>query len=234
MRKDKKLRLAAIIALTISVVGLTLGFAAFSNTLTISSSATVSPNSSDFDINVYGFTGSQGDWYYDLELYTSNVMGKPVLYFGNEIATDAKISDNGKAITISDLSVQLKEPMDGASYYFLIKNEGQYDAYLDLTKIQSLFNVPGVAHTCTAGPDTTVELVNLACDDVNMMGDFFDENNVIIDFNANSYKLSKGSHLFLTIYIDYGQVNDMYRADGDFTVDFDDIILEFSSVAPSE
>ena len=31
MRKDKKLRVIAIIALTISVLGLTLGFAAFSN-----------------------------------------------------------------------------------------------------------------------------------------------------------------------------------------------------------
>ena len=36
MRKDKKLRVVAIIALTISVLGLTLGFAAFSNEIPIS------------------------------------------------------------------------------------------------------------------------------------------------------------------------------------------------------
>ena len=63
MEKNKKTKTLAIIALIISILGLTLGFAAFSNTLTISSSATVSPDESDFNINVYGYTSDSGDIY---------------------------------------------------------------------------------------------------------------------------------------------------------------------------
>lgn len=237
MKQNKQSKVVAILALCVSVLGLSLGFAAFSNTLTISSSATVSPDSGDFDINVYGYSGGFGDLPANLELYTSNVVGKPVPYGNDEKATDAKISDNGKSITISDLSAQFKEPYDGVYYYFLIKNEGAYDAYLDMTKLQDLFDVAGnlgVNHTCTASSGTTVELVNAACDDVNMMGDFFDENYDYIDYDSNSYKLSKGSYMYLTIFLDYGHVNDMDRADGEFSVDFDDVVLEFSSVPASE
>ena len=41
MKRERQAKWVSIIALCISVLGLTLGFAAFSNTLTISSSATV-------------------------------------------------------------------------------------------------------------------------------------------------------------------------------------------------
>ena len=54
MRKNQKQKIMAIVALCISVLGLTLGFAAFSNTLTISSSATVTPDSKDFKLVLYG------------------------------------------------------------------------------------------------------------------------------------------------------------------------------------
>ena len=55
MEKERQVKLLSIIALVVAITGMTLGFAAFSTTLNISSSATVTPNSSDFKINVYGF-----------------------------------------------------------------------------------------------------------------------------------------------------------------------------------
>ena len=51
MEKSRTSKIIAVVALVVAVLGLSLGFAAFSNTLTISSSATVSPDSGDFDIN---------------------------------------------------------------------------------------------------------------------------------------------------------------------------------------
>ena len=51
MEKNKGSKIIAIVALVVAVFGLTLGFAAFSNTLTISSSAYVSPSSDNFKIN---------------------------------------------------------------------------------------------------------------------------------------------------------------------------------------
>lgn len=56
MRQNKKVKIITITSLCLAVVGLTLGFAAFSNQLTISSSATISPDSSDFKITAYGIS----------------------------------------------------------------------------------------------------------------------------------------------------------------------------------
>ena len=239
MEKNKKTKTLAIIALIISILGLTLGFAAFSNTLTISSSATVSPDESDFNINVYGYTSDSGD-IYSLESYGSSTLSKPMLHVGTESATDAKISDNGKSIIISDLSVQIKAPGEGAEYNFLIKNEGEYDAYLNMKNLESVFSGGGVSHTCIAGSDTTVNLVNEACKDVNLYGEMVDSDWYELSNDVSApYKLAKGSYLVLSLYIDYGyhnsdSVNNVVRADGDFSVDFDDIVLEFSSVPTAE
>ena len=137
--KEKQSKLVAILALCVSVVGLTLGFAAFSNTLTISSSATVSPNESDFNINVYGISDFKGDTYAGtnslppIELYTSettSVANKSSSINPALASSDSKITDNGKSITITDINVGLTEPGQQVSYYYLIKNEGEYDAYL--------------------------------------------------------------------------------------------------------
>ena len=54
MRKDRKVQILSIVALVLAITGMSLGFAAFSSTLTISSSATVTPNSDDFSMTFLG------------------------------------------------------------------------------------------------------------------------------------------------------------------------------------
>ena len=237
MEKEKNDRILVIVSLIVAIITLTVGFAAFSNTLIISSGATVTPDAADFDINVYGISSRDsydGDLM-NLNLYDSPTFSKPIP-FTSEVATDAKISDNGKNVTISDLSVQLKKPGDGVQYIFLVKNEGQYDAYLTSDSLIKLFN-EGIDHTCVAGPDATGDLVDRACDYISFAGYAIDS-----DFNDNlsdlmnygSYKFSKGGYFFLQLDIYYENVDGVVRADGDFSVDFDDIVLDFSSVPPEE
>ena len=48
MERDRSAKIIAIVALCVAVVGLSIGFAAFSNNLTIKSNATVSPNQNDY------------------------------------------------------------------------------------------------------------------------------------------------------------------------------------------
>ena len=50
MEKDRRARVVAIAALLVGVVGLSLGFAAFTNTLTIKSSAEVKVGDSVFNV----------------------------------------------------------------------------------------------------------------------------------------------------------------------------------------
>ena len=51
MERDRSAKIIAIVALCIAIVGLSIGFAAFSSNLTISSSANVKPDPSSFDVN---------------------------------------------------------------------------------------------------------------------------------------------------------------------------------------
>ena len=50
MEKTRQMKILSIIALVVAIAGMTLGFASFSTTLSISSSATVIPNSEDFKV----------------------------------------------------------------------------------------------------------------------------------------------------------------------------------------
>lgn len=53
--KQRKTKIILIVILMFVIVGMNIGFAVFSNVLIINSSATVSPNESDFRVIVYGF-----------------------------------------------------------------------------------------------------------------------------------------------------------------------------------
>ena len=152
--KNQKQKLIAIVALCVSVLGLTLGFAAFSNTLTISSSATVTPESSDFKLVVYGVPNlgeydqyaagaNSNDYRHNLVLpiskFTSTTTAEPLLRHTEGVddipstaAKKAIITNGNGSFSISDISLTFSEPGQGADYYFVLRNEGNYDAYLNV------------------------------------------------------------------------------------------------------
>lgn len=233
MRKDKKLRVVALVALCISVLGLSLGFAAFSNTLTISSSATVSPDETDFDINIYGMEeNALCDRDFSFDLLSSATIGAPDCNSTSKSATVSEISDSGKSVTISNIEVGFSEPDEDAYYYYLIKNEGEYDAYLDVDSLVELFN--GKTGTCVPSDDANVDMVNKACESIKLYVALtgVDGDNYVDVSQSSVYKLGKGSTILVEMGIRYKK--DGERADGDFSVDFDDIVLEFTSVSPGE
>ena len=61
MEKDRGGKVIAIVALLVGVVGLTIGFAAFSNTLTIRSEAEYNPDASVFNVDFSSTSGSVVD-----------------------------------------------------------------------------------------------------------------------------------------------------------------------------
>lgn len=237
MRRNRKKQSIIIMILCLLVCSLTIGFAAFSNSLTISSSAEVKPDSSDFDINVYGvgnaITGGSWD---NLDIYTSTTISEPdtnpSTFFSAEGASVARISDDGKNITVSDLTANFSEPGQSVGYYFVIKNEGEYDAYLNMQPLEELFfGVPGV---CTAYSGTTPGLVEQTCPNIGLSAYTYDSEFLEFIFSSSTYKLEKGDYIFLLLYIDYFESSDLVRADGDFSVRFSDITFDFTSVPPVE
>ena len=118
MEKNRGSKIIAIVALVVAVFGLTLGFAAFSNTLVISSSATVTPSSDTFKVN---FSSS------DTALETNNITG--VATVGTPTVGEAKISGT----TISDLTAGFTEPGQTVTYTFYARNTGDYNAKVQTT-----------------------------------------------------------------------------------------------------
>ena len=239
MERNRQTKVIAIIALVVAVIGMSVGFAAFSNTLTISSSATVKPTEEDFKLVAYGLGEgiNKETWVanpVNLSLYTSKTSGMPLLGIDNNPAIGgekAVISSSGDKISISNLSATFSEPEQDLFYAVALKNEGSYDAYLKITEedIDKLRNSE-VNKVCTAGDGTTESLMNAACDDI-YLGMEIGKSNGDGFFNTTegSYKIEPGDHVIIFIVIYYDKNGG--RADGPFTIDFDDITLNFSTAA---
>jgi hypothetical protein len=215
MKKNKSSKIIALVALVVAIVSLSIGFAAFSSSLKISSSAKVSPSSSTFSVK---FSSS------NTSLATSAIT--PTKSPTTITATNASIS-NSTNPTISGISATFTEPGQSVVYTFYAYNSGQYDAYL---KSIVYANASGGSSSkvCTAGTGTTDTLVQAACDDISIkvkVGSLSEVSGSKSSITGHS--LLKGAYEQITVTITYASSGD--RADGDFTVAFGDITLLYKS-----
>ena len=216
MERGRTLQFVTIIALTICVIGLSIGFAAFSNVLNIKPNATVSPNSNSLNVD---FSSSQ------TEVVTGEII--PTLNPVNLIATNA-IIDNTSAPTISNLNVTFTKPGQSAVYEFYAYNDGELDAFL---KSIVYSNVTGQnsSKVCTASVGTTDALVQSACNGISVkvkVGSESITKGSVANITNHSLAKKTGEKVIVTIEYDANaQVTD-----GDFNVKFGDIALNYSSV----
>lgn len=216
MERERSTKIIAIIALCVAVVGLSVGFAAFSNNLTISSSAHVSPDPEDFDVNFSSVNTAETD-------------GPVIGVVSNEAlvtAEEATIDNTGDP-KITGLKANFTAPGQSVTYSFYVHNAGQYIAYL---KSVSYENVTGeiVSKVCTAAEGTDETMVNSACDAISVTlkvgSDSFDGTRASI----TKHSLALDAYEPVEVKIEYAA--DGTRTDGDFSVKFGDIALTYSSV----
>lgn len=216
MEKDRKVKVIVLTTLVLVMIGISIGFAAFSNTLTISSDADVTPESSAFNVDFSSASGS---------VVTDEIV--PVTTPTGLTASNAIINNSGDP-SISNLSVTFVQPGQKVVYAFYSRNAGEYDSYLNEIKYG---NVVGKSspRVCTAGTGTTDSLVQAACDDIVVkvkVGSEAETDKTVT--GISNHKLEKNSSEVITITLEYLSNGD--RADGDFSVDFGDITLSYSSI----
>lgn len=222
--RDKRARVIAIVSLLVGVLGLSMGFAAFSSTLTIKSSAEVVVDSSVFNVDFSKSSDSVVD---------DDIV--PVLDPSDEpgfTATNAVIdNDNGDAV-IKNLHAVFTKPGQKATYNFYTKNAGDLNAFL---KSVTFSNVSGesVTKKCTAKSGTTQSLVNSACTGISLTvtvgSETFTQTTLRNAFaNPTAHDLSKNVAESVKVTISYVAGSD--QADGDFDVAFGDVTLLYSSV----
>lgn len=216
MEKNRTVQLIAILALVVGVVGLSIGFAAFSNTLKIKSSATVAPDKDTLNVD---FSSSPTE----VEANEITAVSNPV----GLITTKATI-DNTSDPVIKNLSATFTEPGQKATYSFYAYNAGHLQAYLK-SIIYGNVSDNTTNKVCTAKEGTTDALVQKACSGISVkvkVGSEAETNSSVA--SISNHALTKGQAEPVTVTLEYAQ--DADRADGDFTVAFGDITLNYSSV----
>lgn len=215
MEKDRGTKTMAIVALMVAVVSLSVGFAAFSSALNVSSSATVSPVATTFNVD---FSSSSSG--VETNSITPTVTG-------DATATNATISNTGDP-TITGLAATFTAPGQSATYTFYAYNAGEYLAYLNSI---TFANASGGSsfRVCTAGDGATDTLVQAACDDISVsikVGSESATTGSVASIAGHSLAVGAGEEIVVTI----SYASDGDRADGDFTVAFGDITLKYDSV----
>ena len=215
MEKDRVSRVIAIIALVVAVAGLSLGFAVFSTSLTITPTADVKPDAGTFKVV---FTTQEG------EAQDGTVTADKPMALG-VTAEDATIAGT----TITNLKAHFTAPGQSVSYSLHAYSDGAYVAYLDsITYTKS-------SYVCTPKSDGnpgTENQVTAACGSFTVSVTVGDsgESQVTTDKTKNAIsghslavKASEDVKVTIT-YTEGGAV-----ADGDFDVEFGDITLGYKS-----
>lgn len=231
----KKGKILVIVSLVVAVITLTVGFAAFSNTLTIKSSATVSPDPSDFKMVVYGINDDSFDadnwfWNYSEAAPLSSTVSVPrFVMFG----TGANAIINNDSLTIDFPSVNFVKKGDEVYYYFEIVNEGKYDAYFGGDEFSNIASVLTNQKVCTADVGTSQDMVDSACSAVEVYAYAHDElSDVLLSPSSDGkvIKIEPGKNMRICFQFSYGGDG---LADGDWNIDFPITELTFSTVDPS-
>lgn len=216
MEKDRSTKIIAIVALCVAVIGLSVGFAAFSNELTISSSATVTPEETDFDVNFSTVNTAE----------TPGTVTGTANGTAGATASDATI-DNTDAPKITGLKANFTAPGQTVTYSFYAHNAGKYAAYLNTVTYK---NVSGETATkiCTAGTNTDTTMVEAACNAISVSVKVGSDNFTGSNDTVASHLLATDAYEEVIITIEYAA--DGTRADGDFSVAFGDIVLTYGSI----
>lgn len=208
MEHNRKQKLLIIVALIVGIASLSVGFAAFSTTLNISSSASVTPSSDTFKVK---FSTSKDSLIVDKVAPSSKTSG---------IATRNGVIDNSTNPTIKGLYATFTSPGQYVEYTFYARNEGEYTAYLN-----SIIFLGD--KTCNGEDDASAELVSSACESIIItatIGDTTYTETTPIE----GHILSKGEGEQIKIRLEY--LSTGTAVDGMFVIKFPNVSLIYSSI----
>lgn len=233
MERDRTTKVVAICALLLAVVGVSLGFASFSQNLRISSAATVTPND-----NMYIYFASTNQKNDGGEIVADPVGASPAQYdiVGETTEEHKAIIDNSnsKAPTITGLRADFTTPGQTVTYSFYTYNAWEYEAYLKSINIDATKTCE--AKTGVLSNDETIrasqeEKITEACKGISInvqVGDGDDAINVSTTTgDINNHMLAANTFEPIVVTISYADGSSV--ADTDFDVTFGDITLNYKS-----
>ena len=134
MEKERKIKVLSLVALIVAVLGLTVAFAALSQTLTINGTASV--DAAEWDIHFEEFKDDN-----------------PVIINGDGKLDGAPVI---QGTTISNLNFELTKPGDSVVYVSIVKNDGDINAKLEDFSTPTLCTLSSPVESCDWDNDGTV------------------------------------------------------------------------------
>lgn len=232
MEKERGTKVIAVVALVVAAIGVSLGFAAFSNDLTITPTAEVKPlntlrvlfsssNTAQEEI------GSNIDIKY---LPAGENVTYPAFTATTPVISNAVIS----APTLSNLKATFVRPGESIAYTLYIHNDSSYDAQLTAMAFGN--------KSCTAKSGTTQSIVDAACDEIDIsvtVGGGTDEptavtktQNTSSSATVSGHILEAGAYETVTVTLSYEDLSSgagNTEVNGDFDVTFGNVTLTYSS-----
>ncbi len=227
MEKDRNVKIIAIAALLVAVIGVSLGFAAFTQTLTITPTANVDPEDT-FSVKFSKVNSA----------VTAGAIENITTTGGAVVADQSASVAAGNELT--NITASFTKPGQSATFTFYAINDGGYDAYLKTITFNSITGSTDTTGTkkCAynSGVTATASLLSAACENINVKvkvgGDastisYTDATSGVYTYSAN-HLLAKTANEEIVVTIEYtGEA----VADGAFTVNFGDIELFYESTA---
>ena len=213
--RTRKQQIGIITAMVVGVFALSIGFAAFSSTLNIRSSATVNPDASSFAV-IFSNDGN-------------NVDATQTVNPSSETYGDSATITNGTSPVIGGLKAKFTAPGQSVSYSFYAKNTGSFDAYLNYITFLNAENATS-NKVCTAQDGTDQTLVDQACAGISISVKVGQDAPVTTSqAGMTNHMLGKNTNEQVIVTITYAE-NAMV-ADGAFEVLFGNISLIYSTVS---
>ena len=230
MKNKQGLTIAALI---IAIVGLSIGFAAFSNTLTISSSATVTPSDENFIVQFSKVSGADqtGSEY-------------PIVPNSETYGDNAIINSSNKKL-LEGVHAKFTTPGQSVTYTLYVRNTGAYVAYLKELAFANATNATQgetYKHCYAATTDSnsqpissenqaTPSLVTQACNGIDISVTIGTASNITPSSASkslgNQALAANGGYVQAIITISYA--NNAAYVDGPMEVEFGDISFTASS-----
>ena len=165
--KDRKTMIVIIIALIISIIGLGIAFAAFSQTLTINGNATV--EATNWEVVFEGMTSAS-----TIDIPTTTGTAQEI--------TRPTIKNN--ATEISTYSVSLQTPGDSVTYNFKVHNKGSFAANLGTLTISGVNKPLSPISGANLVTDSSIATANANTLAVIEYKFYYTENNQLVGHDA--------------------------------------------------
>jgi len=224
VEKERSTKIIAVIALVVAVVGLSIGFAAYTRSLNITDiQGTVTPGDMDLDVL---FDNDQNN-----ENTVSVVKGIGSAAVADETGATItnSVLDSGSNPTISGFRANFSKKGESVTYTFYVYNNSPYNAYLE-----SVTFTGATPHkTCEALDETDEndEVVANACKDITLSLKVGTD--TILSTGEATYKshtIGAGQWQQVTVEIVYNGAEYPLPA-GDMKVTFDGIRLGYTTIA---